>query len=402
MTASPPPLTGIRVLSLEQYGAGPYCSMHLADMGAEVIKIEDPKGGDTSRQTGPHFLSPGNSHFFHTFNLGKRSLALDMRAPGGRAVFERLVAGSDVVMNNLRGDQPGKLGLTYDVLGRINPRIVCGHLSGYGRTGERATWPAYDYLAQAEAGLPTLTGEPGSPYTRFGLPVIDFLTGLTLAVGIASALVGALKTGRGRDVDVTLYDVAMHQLTYPATWYLNEGDAITRRPRSGHPSVVPCELFPTKDGQMFLMCILPKFWEALCDLTGLGALPADPRFATPEARFANREALVALIDAALATRTTAEWMAVFAGRVPAAPVLTIAAALDNPYFAATGGLQTVDHPDRAGMRVVSNPIRLDGARRPARPAPRLGADTDAVLAEAGFGGAEIADLRASGTVGARD
>ena len=397
MTAGP--LDGIRVLAFEQYAAGPFCSMYLADMGAEVIKIEDPATGDSSRHTGPHFLGPGNSHFFQAFNLGKRSLALDPRKPGGRAVLERLVGTADIVLNNLRGDQPGKLGLTYDVLGQINPRIVCGHLSGYGRTGPRAKWPAYDYLAQAEAGFLHLTGEPGTPLARMGLSMVDYMTGLTLAFSLTAALVGALKTGRGRDVDVTLYDVAMHQLTYPAVWYLNEGDAISRRPRSGHPSVVPCELFPTKDGQIFLMCILPKFWEAMCAAVGLPDLPQEPRFATPEGRFANRDALAGVLDAALARRTTAEWMEIFAGTVPAAPVKTLREALDNPYFAETGGIGVTDHPLRPGFRAVAGPIRLDGERRPVRAAPMLGADTGAVLTEAGYSASEIAALRGTGTVG---
>ncbi len=397
MTAGP--LDGIRVLAFEQYAAGPFCSMYLADMGAEVIKIEDPATGDSSRHTGPHFLGPGNSQFFQSFNLGKKSLALDPRKPGGRAVLERLVAGADIVLNNLRGDQPGKLGLTYEVLGKINPRILCGHLSGYGRTGPRAQWPAYDYLAQAEAGYLHLTGEPGTPLARMGLSVVDYMSGLTLAYALTASLVGALKTGRGRDVDVTLYDVAMYQLTYPAVWYLNEGDAISRRPRSGHPSVVPCELFPTKDGQIFLMCILPKFWEALCKAVGLPDLPGDARFSTPEGRFANRDALAGVLDAALAVRTAAEWMEVFAGTVPAAPVKTLSEALDNPYFAATGGLQAVDHPLRQGLRVVSGPVRLDGERVAARAAPMLGADTAAVLEAAGYSGGEIASLADTGVVG---
>ncbi len=400
MTAAAP-LEGIRVLAIEQYGAGPFCSMYLSDMGAEVIKIEDPATGDSSRQSGPHFIGPMNSHFYHTFNLGKKSLALDLRAPGGRAVFERLVPTADIVLNNLRGDQPAKLGLTHDVLGRINPRVVCGHLSGYGRTGPRSKWPAYDYLAQAEAGFLAVTGEPGTPLTRIGLSMVDFMTGITLAFSLTAALVGALKSGRGRDVDVTLYDVAMHQLTYPATWYLNEGHAIDRRPRSGHPSVVPCEVFPTADGRIFLMCILPKFWQALCTIIGLPDLPTDPRFAEPEGRFDNRDALASLLDAQLATKTTAEWMTLFAGEVPAAPVLSLPQALDNPYFASTGGIVEVDHPMRPAFKALTSPIRLDGARRPVRPAPLLGADSDEVLAGAGYSEAEVGDLRARGVIGPR-
>jgi succinate--hydroxymethylglutarate CoA-transferase len=398
-----PPLKGIRIIAAEQYGAGPFATMYLSDMGAEVIKIEPPKtdkgaGGDSSRQSGPYFLGPDDSQFFQTFNLGKKSLTLDLRKPEGQAVLHRLVAGADAVLNNLRGDQPAKLGLTHAALARIKPSIVCAHLSGYGREGERAHWPAYDYLMQAEAGFLSLTGEPDGAPTRMGLSIVDYLTGITTAFALTAALLGAARTGRGRDVDVTLYDVAMHQLTYPATWYLNEGIETTRRPRSGHPSVVPCETFPTRDGRIFIMCILPKFWEKLCHLTGLPELLDDPRFQTNKARYENRDALIPLLDAALSTRPTGEWMARFAGQIPAAPVLTVGSALDNPYFRATGGVQSVDHSAHPGFQVLSNPIRLDGSRAQARPGPSLGEHTDGLLAELGYAPAEIAALRASGTI----
>lgn len=390
-----PPLSGTRILSVEQYGAGPFASMYLADMGAEVIKIENPAtGGDSSRASGPHFLGDGDSHFFQTFNLGKKSLDLDLRHPRGKDVLHRLVQGSDAVLNNLRGDLPNKLGLTYTDLAPHNPRIVCAHLSGYGRTGERATWPAYDYLMQAEAGYLSLTGDPDGPMTRMGLSIVDYLTGITTAFALTAAMVGALRTGKGRDVDVTLYDVAMHQLTYPATWYLNEADVVVRRPRSGHPSVVPCETYPTKDGHIFIMCVLPKFWAQLCDIMGLPDLPEDPRFATPKDRFANRAALTDVLDAVFRTQKTARWMVKLAGRVPAAPVLTLPDALDNPYFAQTDGIQAIDHPDRPGLRVLSSPIRLDGVRPTATPAPKRGADTEAILRGAGFLDGDIAALRA--------
>jgi crotonobetainyl-CoA:carnitine CoA-transferase CaiB-like acyl-CoA transferase len=392
---SDPPLAGTRVLSVEQYGAGPFASMYLADMGAEVIKIESPAtGGDSSRESGPHFLGEGDSHFFQTFNLGKKSLALDLRHPRGKEVLHRLVGGADALLNNLRGDQPGKLGLTYADLSDHNPRVVCAHLSGYGREGARATWPAYDYLMQAEAGYLSLTGEPYGPMTRMGLSVVDYLTGITTAFALTAALVGALRTGKGGDVDVTLYDVAMHQLTYPATWYMNEGDVVARRPRSGHPSVVPCEMFTTADGHIFVMCVLPKFWVQLCQILGLPELPEDPRFVTPVDRFENRDALSALLDAAFGQERTSSWMSKLAGRVPAAPVLALAEALDNPYFAQNEGIQSIDHPDRPGLRVLSSPIRLDGQRATATPAPKRGADTDAVLRSAGFRDDDIAALRA--------
>ena len=230
--------------------------------------------------------------------------------------------------------------------------------------------------------------------TRMGLSVVDYLTGITTAFALTAALVGALRTGKGGDVDVTLYDVAMHQLTYPATWYMNEGDVVARRPRSGHPSVVPCEMFTTADGHIFVMCVLPKFWVQLCQILGLPELPEDPRFVTPVDRFENRDALSALLDAAFGQERTSSWMSKLTGRVPAAPVLALAEALDNPYFAQNEGIQSIDHPDRPGLRVLSSPIRLDGQRATATPAPKRGADTDAVLRSAGFRDDDIAALRA--------
>ena len=393
------PLAGVRVLAVEQYGAGPWATMYLADMGAEVIKIEEPLTGDSSRTSGPHFLGQNDSQFFQAFNLGKKSVALDLRQPEGREVFRRLAASADAVLNNLRGDQPGKLGLTYADLSPLSPKIVCAHLSGYGRTGERAAWPAYDYLMQAEAGFLALTGEPDGPPTRMGLSIVDYLTGITTAFALTAAIYGALKTGRGRDVDVTLYDVAIHQLSYPAVWYMNAGDVTTRRPRSGHPAVVPCEVFPTADGHIFVMCVLPKFWETFCDIIGLPDLPDDNRFTAPTGRFANRDALVTIIDRVLEAQTTAHWMSQFAGKVPVAPVLTLPQALENPYLAMSGGIQTPGHPDLPGLRVLSSPIRLDGARPQAHTAPKLGADTRAILLSAGLRDPEIATLAGKGVIG---
>jgi succinate---hydroxymethylglutarate CoA-transferase len=398
------PLAGVRILSVEQYGAGPFASLYLADMGAEVIKIEAPSapgqpGGDSSRQSGPHFLGEGDSLFFQTFNMGKKSVALDLRQPQGRATFARLAAGADAVLNNLRGDMPGKLGLTHAALSAVKPSMVCVHLSGYGRTGARANWPGYDYLMQAEAGFLDLTGEPDGPPSRMGLSIVDYLSGITAAFALTAALLGALKTGRGRDVDVSLYDVAVHQLTYPAAWYLNAGDAVTRRPRSGHPSVVPCEVYPTADGHIFVMCVLPKFWQALCVALDMADLPADPRFARPRDRFTHRTELNALLDARFATAPTAHWMARLAGQVPAAPILTLPQALDNPWLAEAGGVQPVPHPEMPQMRMLANPIRLDGQRPALRPGPALGADTDAVLSGAGLTPDEIAALREQGIIG---
>ena len=372
------PLAGIRILAVEQYGAGPFGSMHLADLGAEVIKIEAPGGGDVSRDTGPHFLGEHDSQFFQTFNRNKKSVVLDLKSEAGRAHFSALVRSSDAVLNNLRGDQPAKLGLTFEALAALSPRIVCAHLSAYGRDNHRASWPGYDYLMQAEAGFMALTGEPDGPPSRMGLSIVDYLSGVTLAVGLLAALIGAMKTGRGRDVDVSLFDVALFQLTYPATWYLNGGHDTTRLARSAHPATVPCQLFATVDGHVMVMCMTPKFWQLLVQHMDSPAL-RDERFADMALRRQHKAELIKVLDAAFATRTTAAWMQGLAGTIPIAPVLGMAAALDNPYVRDVGMLQALPHASDPAFRLLANPIKLDGQRLAGRSCSPLGADGDALL-----------------------
>ncbi len=391
----PLPLAGIRILSVEQYGAGPYGTMFLAQLGAEVIKIEPPGSGESSRATGPFFLGDNDSLFFQTFNLNKRSLTLDLKSPDGRAIFHKLVATADAVCNNARGDQPAKLGLTYDALKHLNPRLVCAHLSAYGRGTPREAWPGYDYLMQAEAGFMSVTGEPDGPPTRFGLSIVDFMTGAMLAIGTQAAIIGARDTGLGRDVDISLLDTALHQTSYPAYWYLNEGHVIGRAPRSAHPAVTPSQTFRTADGWVFVMAQLPKFWTLLVDRIGRPDLATDPRFASVPLRLEHRDALTQELDRTFMTQPTAHWIEVLGGTVPVAPVYDLAQALDSPWQQAMGMIDVVDHPTRAAMRILANPIRIDGARLPNRVGPSLGADTETLLDEIGVDAARIAELRAN-------
>ncbi|MCP5150242.1 MAG: CoA transferase [Ectothiorhodospiraceae bacterium] len=393
------PLEGVRVLAVEQYGAGPFGTMFLADQGAEVIKIENPRdGGDMARDVGPYFLAEHDSLFFQAFNRNKKSVTLDLSDPQGQAVFHDLVRSADAVASNLRGDVPAKLGLTYAHLGAHNPKIVCAHLSAYGRTGPRAAWPGYDYLMQAEAGYFSLTGEPGSPPSRLGLSVVDFMTGLTLAYALLAALTGARASGTGRDIDVSLFDTAMFNLSYLAAWYLNEGVVTERLPRSAHPSLTPCQLYKTADGWIFLMCNKEKFWPALCAKLDRPEWAEDPRFRRFKDRLANRDVVTEILDQALSARTTAEWLEHFAGVVPAAPIHDVAGALDNPFVAGRDGIQTLEHPARGTFRLVSAPVRCEGEEPPAGRAPDLGADTDRVLRDLGYDAARIARLREQGIV----
>jgi crotonobetainyl-CoA:carnitine CoA-transferase CaiB-like acyl-CoA transferase len=393
------PLSGMRILAVEQYGAGPFGSMQLADMGAEVIKLENPaEGGDVSRQVGPYFLGAHDSHFFQAFNRNKRSITLSLRTDQGKAVLRDLVRTADGVLDNLRGDQPPRLGVTYDDLKAANPRIVCAHLSAYGRDGSRANWPGYDYLMQAEAGYLSLTGEPDGAPARFGLSIVDMMAGVYAALALLGGIVAARATGQGRDVEVSLFDTALSNLTYLATWFLNEGHAQGREPRSAHPSLTPSQLYRTADGWIFIMCNKQKFWPVLCGKLDRPHWAADPRFATFKARLANRAALTGLLDAALSARCTADWLAHFAGEVPAAPVHDIAHALTSAFVTGGDRVWSYAHPERPDFRMVAPAFRLPGTAMPHHPAPALGADTDAVLREIGYSADRIAALRTAGVV----
>ena len=369
--------------------------MFLAQLGAEVIKIEPPKDGDSARMTGPFYLGDDDSLFYQAFNLNKRSLTLDTRTDAGRAVLHRLVKTAHAVTNNARGDLPAKLGLDYAALGKVNPAIVCVHASAYGRAGPRASWPGYDYLMQAEAGFMSVTGEPDAPPTRFGLSMVDFITGTMLATSTLAGLLDARATGKGRDYDISLLDAAIHQTSYPAYWYLNADHVVGRAPRSAHPSVTPSQTFRTADGWVFVMAQIPKFWTLLADTIDAPHLKDDPRFATIPARLENRDQLTTILDGIFLQHPTTFWVKRLGGLVPVAPVYDLAQALDNPLVADM--LDSVDHP-QGSLRVLSNPIKIDGARLPNRAAPKLGSDTDALLGEIGYDADAITQLRAEGTV----
>jgi crotonobetainyl-CoA:carnitine CoA-transferase CaiB-like acyl-CoA transferase len=272
------------------------------------------------------------------------------------------------------------MGLDYKTLSKLKRSIVCVHLSAYGRDNERASWPGYDYLMQAEAGLMHLTGEPDSPPTRIGAPsMIDHTTGLTAMVGLLSALIHARATGEGCDVDTCLFDAALHQLGYAAIWYLNEGHVPERQTRSAHFSVAPVQTFPTADGWIFVMCLTDKFWNALLGVLKRTDLNADARFSTQAARANNREELTAALDAEFRKQPTKHWMGVLAGVLPIAPVFDLESALESPFLRTNGMISHVPHPERPDLRVLANPIKINGQRLSQRVCSPPGADNEVVL-----------------------
>ena len=296
--------------------------------------------------------------------------------------------------NNLRGDVPAKLGLTYDTLKVIKPSLVCAHLSAYGRDNERAAWPGYDFLMQAEAGYFALTGEPGGPPARMGLSIIDMMAGLSMSFGLISSVMQARETGVGRDIDVNLFDTALFNLNYLAQWYLGTGHNQGREPRSAHASLVPCQLYKTSDGWIYLMCNKEKFFGILCDLIDRAAWKTDARFLHFKERLTNRDTLTELIDEALAYKTTVEWLEIFQGNVPAAPLNDIAQALENPFVRNRGRIATASTPDGRPVNMLATPIHVPNETYNHRAAPTLGADNYAILSELGYDSARIAQLRA--------
>lgn len=391
------PLAGVRVLTIEQYGAGPFGTQHLADLGAEVIKIENRRtGGDYARALGPFFVEGAEgddaSLFFQSVNRNKKSLSLDLGDERARTILERLVAGADAVANNLRGDVPETLGLTYAALKVANPAIVCAHCSAYGREGARRHWPGYDFLMQAEAGYFHMSGEPDTPPTRMGLSVVDFMAGTYLALGVVSGVLAARATGLGRDIDVNLYDTALYNLSYLSAWALNTDYEPERVARSAHATLVPCQLYRTADSWIYIMCNKEKFWGAFCAEIGRVDLVDDPRFADFRSRLERRDELTEIIDAALSEATTEQWLQRLQGKVPMAPVRTPRAALNDEDLQSAGKIATVTMEGGEEFRLLSSPI-LTGEPSQSLACPPLGHDTQDILEAVGYSKGEIDAFR---------
>ncbi|MBB2944387.1 crotonobetainyl-CoA:carnitine CoA-transferase CaiB-like acyl-CoA transferase [Actinoplanes lutulentus] len=393
------PLEDIRIIAVEQYGAGPFGSVHLADLGADVIKIEEPAtGGDVGRYV-PPYAQDEDSLFFETFNRGKRSVSLDLATAAGREVFEDLVRHADAVYSNLRGDVPAKIGITYDQLKHINPSIVCCSLTGFGMTGPRAKQPGYDYILQGLAGWMDLTGEPGGPPAKSGLSIVDYSGGFVAAISLLAGVHAARRDGRGMDCDLSLFDTAIGMLTYPAAWHLNAGFTPERTRYSAHPSLVPFQLFPSADGWVVVGCAKEKFWQRLVTVLDVGIL-REPRFATFADRREHAAELLPLLEGIFATRDTADWLAVLepAG-IPCGPVNDVAAALRDPHTLARGLVVETEHPRYGTVKQVASPVRV-GDQPPAyRRAPRRGEDLGYVSELLDYSPEQLEKLRAAGAFG---
>jgi len=393
------PLSGLRIVAVEQFGAGPFGTLLLADLGAEVIKIEDPAAGGDVGRTVPPGASNGSSLYFEAFNRGKRSIALDLTSPAGREVFSRLVATADAVYNNLRGDLPDRLGLTYAALSEVNPAIVCISLSAYGRDDPRRAEPGYDALVQAEAGWASLTGEPSGPPARSGLPMADYAAGLVAACGLLAGIVDARRTGRGRDLDTSLFDTALAMLSYQATWWLSAEIETRRLPLSAHPSIVPFQFFATADGYIAIACAKEKFFQTLIQAIGLAELAEDPRFRSFAARHQHRADLIELLSQRFRERTTAKWLDRLRGQVPCAPVRELSDALDVERLERRDMLASYEHPQLGTVRGIGLPLRVLGFTPSYRASPALGADAPDLLTELGLDEAAIARLADAGAFG---
>lgn len=397
--ASMPPLAGRRILDLSRVLAGPWCTMVLADLGAEVIKVENPKGGDDTRHWGPPYIG-GEAAYYLCANRNKQSLALDISTPQGQAIVRDLATRSDVVVENYKLGGLAKYGLDYESLAAINPAIVYCSISGYGRASPIAERPGYDYMIQAEAGLMSITGEVDGAPMKVGVAVADLFTGMAAAQAILAALIARDRDGVGQHIDMALYDCQLSMLANVGSAYLTTG-AEPGRYGNGHPTIVPYEAFETQDGQVVIAVGNDRQFAFLCaDLIDQPDLPLDARFATNAARVANREALLAILRPLLAERPTAFWLeGLRRVGVPTGEVRSVGAALTAPETLARNMVQAVPHPTAGEVSLVASPLKLSSTPvvEPVAP-PLLGQHSTSVLGSLGYSEAQIEVLRRDGVI----
>lgn len=394
------PLAGIRVLDLSRVLAGPICTMILADLGAEIIKVENPDGGDETRGMKPPEAG-GEAHFYLSVNRSKKSVAIDISTPEGRDLIHALAAECDVLVENYRKGVMAKHGLDWETMRERHPHLVYCSVSAYGRESPLADLPGFDPILQAESGMMSLNGEPAGEPMRHALAIVDTMTGYYATIGVMAAIMTQKETGRGQFVDLALFDVALNALTNVGMYYFTSGKVPERR-GNGHPTSVPNGLFQASDGPFYIALANQRLWKRFCEgVIDRPDMVDDPRYRTLSDRIARRDEITAYLRDLFATRTRAEWLARFnAAGVPGGAVRTVDQALESPEAAARDMVRTVPHPTAGSIRMVGSPLKLSATpvTEPVAP-PLLGQHTDQVLGELlHLDGAALAALREKGVV----
>ena len=391
-------LDKIKVVDLTRTLAGPFCTMLMGDMGAEVIKVEEPTGGDETRKWTP-FVN-GESTQFLTFNRNKRSLSVNLKEREGLKIVQDLAADADVMIESFRAGTLDRRGLGYEAIKKTNPGVVYCSISGYGRTGPMADMPGYDLLIQAYSGLMSLTGDPEGSPLRIGFSRVDLFTGMMAYGTILTALRQRDQTGKGQWVESALLDGQVAALSYHATGFMGTG-VEPKRMGSGHPSLVPYQSFSASDGQFIIGCANQGLWERMCRAIGQDAMLDDPRYTTNTDRVEHRAECVGELSALFAQKTTAHWvdLIVEAG-VPCGPINTVADVVSNPQVLARNMIAEVDHPNIPNLKFPGSPLKLtDSPATIRRVPPMLGQHNEEILEEAGYSPEKIADLKERGVLG---
>ncbi len=398
--SAPPtgPLAGLRVLDLSRILSGPFATMIFADLGADVIKLENPSGGDDTREWAPPYQGDQSAYFL-SINRNKRGIAVDLKSDSGRDIAQRLADSADILVENFRPGAAARLGLGYPELSARNPQLIYASISGFGQTGPDAQQPGYDAIAQALGGVVSVTGEPEGEPVRVGTPVADLGAAMWAAIGVLAALHARAATGRGDWIDISLLDGQIAWLTYVAGGYFASGE-VPRRYGSAHPTIVPYQALRTGDGYLMVAVGNDALWRRFAPIIGLPELADDPRFATNPDRVVHRAELIPLIEAALVVRGSAEWAeAMSEAAIPAGAINTVDRALAHPQVVARGMVLTTEHPTAGTLRMPGSPIKLSHhIASVRRPPPLLGEHTDEVLRELGFPATDIAALRDTGVV----
>ncbi len=394
----PAPLEDLLVADLTRALAGPYCSLMLGDLGARVIKIETPEGGDDTRAWGPPFVN-GESSYFLGINRNKESLTLNLKHPDGQEIFRRLLRRADVLVENFRAGIMDRFGFGYQAVHALNPRLVYASISGFGQDGPYRDRTAYDLILQGMGGLMGTTGEEGGPPVKVGVAVTDIAAGMFAAFGVLAALRVRDRTGEGQHVDVSMLDSQVAWMTYQAGYYFATGEN-PKRLGSAHPSLVPYQAFKTNDGYVNVAVGSEGIWSRFVVAIGASHLGEDPRFKTNPDRVKHRAALIAVLEPIFAARTTKEWADIFErSGVPAGPIYLLSDLFSDPQVQHRQMMVEVEHPRAGRIKQTGVPVKLsETPGRIASPPPLLGQHTEDILGEMGYDAAQIASLRSAGAV----